>query len=149
MAALPKEVITLQTRMNRAMESLLITRSSLDACWRKQVSDFETALCQSQAEANEAIQKEKVHWGTAIREVETCYAPQLLWKWKLVNAATNIWEAESCCADQVYSIHQSHVSSMQHLEMEALEEEGRDHLCFLAASGAALQAYPPQACIGY
>ena len=34
------------------------------------------------------------------------------------------------------------------LEMEAIEEEGRDHLSFLAACGTALQACPPEAC-GY
>ena len=39
-AALPEEVISLQKETNKVMGCLLITRSSLDAHWRKQVSDF-------------------------------------------------------------------------------------------------------------
>ena len=44
---LPKEVNSLQEEMNRAMECLLMTRSSLDDCQRKQVSDFQAALHQN------------------------------------------------------------------------------------------------------
>ena len=66
--ALPEEVILLQEEMNRTMGSLLMTRSSLDTHQRKQVSDFETALHQNEAEATEAIRKAKAHCGAAIRE---------------------------------------------------------------------------------
>ena len=68
---LPKEVILLQEEMNRTMGCLLITRSSLDAHQRKQVSDFETALHQNEAKTTEAIREAKAHGGAAIREV--CY----------------------------------------------------------------------------
>ena len=41
---LPRDVIQLQKEANRALGCLLVTRSSLNACQRKQVLDFEMAL---------------------------------------------------------------------------------------------------------
>ena len=35
---------------------------------------------------------------------------------------------------------------MQHLEAEAIEKEGMDHLAFLATCGSALRSSPPEAC---
>ena len=46
--------------------------------------------------------------------------------------------------ENVQSIQQSHTEDMQHLEMDAMEEEGRDHLSFLATCGKALQACPQE-----
>ena len=43
------------------------------------------------------------------------------------------------------AIQQSHSNSMQCLEREAMEEEERGHLSFLATCGVALQACPPEA----
>ena len=44
---LPKEVISLHEETKRAMECLLMTKSSLDTWQRKQVSDFQVALHQN------------------------------------------------------------------------------------------------------
>ena len=44
------------------------------------------------------------------------------------------------------SIQQLHMDSMQHLVMQAMEEEGRDCLFFLAICEVALQPCPPEAC---
>ena len=51
MGALPVEAILLLEEMNNAMGHVLTIRASLDAHWRKQVSDFEMALCQNEVEA--------------------------------------------------------------------------------------------------
>ena len=59
------------------------------------------------------------------------------------HCAAEIREAESYSAAQACSIQQSHLEGMQSLKTDALEEEGRDHLSFLSACGAALQACPP------
>ena len=40
------DVAQLQEEANKALDHLLATRSSLDARWMKQVSDFGMALCQ-------------------------------------------------------------------------------------------------------
>ena len=47
---------------------------------------------------------------------------------------------EHACSIQIL-----HAEDMQHLETEAMEEEGRDCLSFLATCGMALQACPPEA----
>ena len=74
LGALPTEVILLEEEMSNAMGCLLITRASLDAHQRKQVSDFQMAIHQNDAEATEAIRETKVHCGSVIREVEVCCA---------------------------------------------------------------------------
>ena len=59
--------------------------------------------------------------------------------------STPIREAESWGASQACSIQQSHTEDIQHLEAEAIEEEKRECLAFLAASGTALRASSPEA----
>ena len=71
------------------------------------------------------------------------------------NCASIIVEAENCCsmairkveshsAKQACFIQQSHAEGMQHLEMEAIGEEGKDCLSFLTACGAAIWASHPK-----
>ena len=48
-------------------------------------------------------------------------------------------------ASQAHSIQQSHAKDIQCLEAEAIEEERRDCLTFLATCSTALRASPPQA----
>ena len=98
-AILPKEVFSLQEEMNRAMECLLTTRSSLDAHQRKQVSDFQKALGQNQDVATKTIREAKTHYAVTVREVESC-------------CAAEIREAESYSTTQGHSIQQSHSEGM-------------------------------------
>ena len=56
-----------------------------------------------------------------------------------------IMKAESRSAKQAPSIQLLHAQGMQYLEMEAIEEEGKNCLSFLTACGTALQASPPKA----
>ena len=155
--ALPGNVILLQEEMNRAMGHPLTTMSSLDTRQQKQVSDFEMALHQNEAEATETIREAKAHCGATIRELEshctTCIREAE------ANCASTIMEAEAHCTAEIRkaesgcvecacSIQQSYAEAMQHLETEAMEEEGRDHLSFLTACGMALQACP-QKPVGY
>ena len=142
-----------------------MTRSSLDACWREQISDFEMALHQKESETTEAIKEAqahddstireaKAHQTTLIREAEALHATCI--REAKANCASTIAEAEGCCsmairkveshcAKQACSIQLSHPEGMQHLEMEAMEEEGKDCLSFPSACGTALQACPPEA----
>ena len=76
---------------------------------------------ENKAQATEAIREVKAHCLETIREVE------------------------AACLDHTQTIQQSHSGSMQCLEREAIEEEGRDHQSFLAACGVDLQACPPEA----
>ena len=132
MGPLPAEVILLQEEMSNAMGHLLMTRASVDAHQRKQVSDFKTAIYQNKAKATEAIREAKAHCGAAIREVEGYHA-------------ADIREAESPCVDHAHGFQQSHTNNKQHLEREAIEEEEKNHQSFLATCGTALQVCPLEA----
>ena len=62
------------------------------------------------------------------------------------HCTADIRKVESCGVEHVCSIQQLHAEDMQHLETDAMEEEGRACLSFLPACGMALQACPPEAC---
>ena len=136
------------------MGCLLMTRSSLDACKWKQVSDFKMTLCQNEAKATEAIKEARAHCGATVREAESWCTTHI--REVEADCASIIMEAEacctteirnieSCCAEHARSIQQSYEEGMQCLETEAMAEEGRDCLSFLTALGMALQVCPPKA----
>ena len=154
MGTLPEEVILLQEEINSAMGCLLMTRASIDTHQRKQVSDFKMAICQNKPEATEAIREAKGHWGAAIREAETQHATTI--REAEAHCTTTITEVEACCAadireaeslcaDHAHTIWQSHSNNMQHLEREAIEEEGKDCQSFLATCRIDLKVCPPEA----
>ena len=69
----------------------------------------------------------------------------------------SIWEAEALCsmairdaeawgAAQAYSLQQRHAKSIQHLEEQVIQEEGKSQLDFLSACQAAIQASPVELC---
>ena len=89
------------------------------------------------------ISKAKVWHAACIKEIEDNCACTLA---KAENyCSTAIREAESGCTSKAHLIQQSHTKDIQHLEAEAIEEEGRNHLTFLASCGTALRASPPKA----
>ena len=57
-----------------------------------------------------------------------------------------IRKVESLGTKQAHSFQQSHAEGMQCLETEAIREDGKDHLSFLAACGVALWASHPKDC---
>ena len=67
----PLDVARLQEEANKALDCLLVTRSSLDARWRKQVSDFGMALHQIESETTEAIKQVKALCAHTIWDAET------------------------------------------------------------------------------
>ena len=122
-----------------------MTRSSLNACQRNQVSDFEMALHQNESEITEAIKEAKALCASTIREAEahrgTLISESEAWHATCIreakaNCTSTIAEAENCYSmairkaeshgtKQALSIQLLHVEDMQHLEMEAIEEEGK------------------------
>ena len=144
---------------------LLVTRSSLDARWGRQVSDFGMALHQIELETTKAIKEVKALCACTIQDMETHWTV-LISKANVGHAAclkeiedncslalaelenccsTTISEAESRGASKAHSTQQSHAKDIWHLEVEAIEEEGKDCLAFLTACGTALWASPPKA----
>ena len=131
----------------------------------KAISDFEMALCWNKAEATKTNKEAKAHCGVAIREVEAHCTTLIreaeaccttLIRQAEADCVTIVAEVEACCTTDIrkveshcvenaHSIQQLHAEGMQCLEIGAMEEEGRDHLSFLAACGTALQACPLEA----
>ena len=115
------------------------------------------ALCQNESKASKEA---KAQCGAAIREVEACHTTLVreaeAHHTTIIREAeddcativaeahctTNIRKAECHCMEKAHSIQQSHAEDMQHLEIDTMEEEGRDHLSFQAACGGALQVCP-------
>ena len=158
-------VTQLQEEANKAMGCLLATRSPIDAHQRKQVSDFGMALCQNESETTKAIKEAKALCAHTIWDAET-HQTLLISKAKVWHAtlikeigdgcthalveaentcSTAIWDAESWGTSQAHSIQQSHFKDIQCLEVDAIEEEGRHHLAFLATCSTTLRASPPKA----
>ena len=114
------------------------------------------ALHHNESETTKAIKEAKTlcthttkeaeaHQAMLISKAETWYATCI--KEAKANCASIIAEAKNCCSvvirkaeshgtKQACSIQQSHAEGMQHLEMEAIGEEGKDCLSFLATCWA-------------
>ena len=158
------DVAQLQEEANKALCHSLVTRSSLDARWRRQVSNFGMALCQIESETSNAVKEDKALCAHTIWDVET-HQIVLISEAKVWHAAclkgieddcslalaevenhcsTAIRKAESSGTSKAYSIQQSNAKDIQHLEAEAIEEEGKDCLAFLTTCSAALRASPPE-----
>ena len=139
--------------------------SSINVQQRKQVSDFGMALHQNESETTEAIKEAKALCAHTILDAETCQTV-LTSKAEVLHTVcikeiedncthasaeaencclSAIWDTESLGASNACSIQQSHTKDIQHLEAEAIEEEGRDCLTFLTACSATLRANPPEA----
>ena len=160
------DVAQLQDEANKALGCLLVTRSSLNVWQRKQVTDFGMALHQNESETTDiikevkalcpcTIQDVKTHWTTLISEAKVQHAACI--KDIEDDCALALAEAENCCSTAIreaessstskaYSIQQSHAKDIQCLEVEAIEEEGKDYLIFLAACSTALRPSSPKAC---
>ena len=154
------DVTQLQEKTNKALGCLLVMRSTINTHQRKEVSDFGMALHQNDSEITKAIKAAKALCAQTIREVEACCAVLIneaeVWhatciKEAEADCAHTLAEAENCCstaireaesqgASQVHLIQQSHAKDIQHLEAEAIEEEKRDCLTFLATCSTVLRA---------
>ena len=159
------DVTKLQKEANKALGHILVTRSSINTHQRKQISDFGMALCQNASEITKAIKEVKALCAHTIRDTEAHQAA-LISKAKVqhaacikeakANCAHTLTEAENCCstaireaesqgASEAHSVQQLHAKDIYCLEAEAIEEERRDCLAFLATYGTALRASPPEA----
>ena len=103
----PLDVNQLQEEANKALGCLLVTRSTIDGCWRKEVSDFGMALCQIESEVTKAIKTANALCAHTIRKAEA-YHMALISKDKMQHAtcikeveadcASALAEAENCCS---------------------------------------------------
>ena len=99
---LPGDVVQLQKEVGKALGCLLVTRTSLNAHHRKQVSDFKMALCQNESETNEAIKEAKALCTCTTREAEA-YQVMLTNKREVWYAAC-IKEAKANCVSIIAKV---------------------------------------------
>ena len=119
--ALPEEVLNLQGEMNRIMGWLLKTRVSMDAHQRKEVSNFQMALHQNEAQTTEIIREAEAMCATAVREVKACCA-NIIQDAEAACVRT-IRKAETTNTEHACALQQAHRDSMEGLEREAIKEE--------------------------
>ena len=129
---LPGDVIQLKGEVGKAFGCLLVTRTSLDAHCRKQVSDLNMALCQNELETTKATKEARTLYTNTTREAEV-HRAMLISKAEAqhttyikeakAECASIIAEAENhCCTairkmeshstTQACSIQQSHAEGM-------------------------------------
>ena len=91
------DVTQLQEEANKPLGHLLTTRSSIDACWRKQVSNFGMAKAIKEVKAlcAHTIRDAEAHKAALISEAEVQHATCI--KEAEANCAHTLTEAENCC----------------------------------------------------
>ena len=104
------DVTQLQEEPNKALGHLLATRPSINAHWRKQISDFGVAVHQNESETTEAIKEAKALCAHTIRDMETHWAVLIseakVWHAACIkeiedNCAHALAEAENCCSTAI------------------------------------------------
>ena len=111
----------LQGEMNRIMGQLLMNKASMDAHQRKEVSDFQMALCHNKAQTTKIIREAETVHAAAIREVKAC-CTSLIHNAEATCTST-IRKAETTCMECTCALQQAHRDSIEDLEREIIEEE--------------------------
>ena len=160
----PADVAELWEKANKALEELLATKSSIDACRCRAVWELGMELHQNESKAAESIKEARALCSHVTMDAETlCFSTvkegkvTCIWTIKEAKAtqACTIWEAETTCsvairdaetwgASQAKSLHKQHAKTIQDLEEQITWEEGRSQADFLSACQAALHASPAE-----
>ena len=137
-------------KANEALEELLATKSSINACRQKVVWELGMELRQNDSKTMESIKEARAIYTHASLDAEAL-CPETIKEAKAT--CTPIWEAKALCsqpsgmaetqeASQADSLQQRHVKTIQHLEEQAIQEEGKSQIDFLSVCQSALQASP-------
>ena len=158
----PADMAELWEKANKALEELLATKSSIDTCRWRAIGELGMELHQNESETAESIKEARAIWScitmdadalccSIVKEAkvtcnETIKEAKATW-------ACTIWEAKTTCsvvirnaktqrASQAESLHRQHAKTIQDLEEQVIQEEGRSQTNFLSACQAALHASP-------
>ena len=147
----PADASHLQEKANKALEELLATKSFINAHRQKVVWELGMELHQNDSETTESIKEAR-----AIHVCATpgCRGPLLcncqgsqghLHPHCLGSQSPLLCSHQGCRdlgASQADSLQWRHVKTIQHLEEQVIQEEGKSQIDFLSACQAALQASP-------
>ena len=147
----PADASQLQEKANKALEELLATKSSIDACRWKVVWELGMELHWNDSETAESIKEARaICTHAALDAAALCSATV---KEAKATCACTVREAEALCstairdvetqgASQADSLHWRHAKTIQNLKEQVIQEEAKSQIGFLAACQAALQASP-------
>ena len=147
-----------QTNANRAIDSLLHTKRSIDVRRQRAVWELGMMLCQNESQEAASVAEAKVICSEATLDAQTACS------WLILEAKTNflvmvkkanttrghlVQEAEADCSkaickaraqkvSQAVMFHKEHRKYIQDLEEQAFREESRSHNNFLSACQVAL-----------
>ena len=145
----PTDASHLQEKANKALEELLATKSSIDAHRWKVVWKLGMELHQNNSKTAESVKEARAICACATLDVEALCSATV--KEAKATCTCTIWEAEALCsaairdaetqgASQADSLQWRHAKTIQHLEEQVIQEEGKSQIDFLSACQAALQA---------
>ena len=145
----PTDTSHLQEKANKALEELLATKSSIDAHRWKAVWKRGMELCQNNSEMAESVKEARAICTHATPDAEAPCSATV--KEAKATCTCTIWEAKALCstairdaktqgASQADSLQWRHAKTIQHLEEQVIQEEGKSQIDFLSACQAALQA---------
>ena len=149
----PADMAELWENANKALEELLATKASIDACRWRAVWELGMELCQNESNTTKSIKEARAVCSHVTLDAKAlCFAT--IKEAKTTQACT-IWETEAVCsmairdaktqrASQAELLHRQHGKVMQDLEEQVIQEEGRSQTGFLSACQAALHASPAE-----
>ena len=116
---------------NKALGELLVTKSLIDTCWQKLVSNLSMNLQQNKSKHLSPSRKQRLNVNAPSRKQNPiAHWPSMRWR---VREPLRL-----------APIQQSHTKDVQHLEEESLEEERRGQLNFLSTCQTTLDTTPPE-----
>ena len=133
----PTDASHLQEKAHKALQELLVTKSSIKAHRQKAVWELGMELCQNDSETTESIKEAIAFCPHATLDAEAlCSA---IVKEAKATCAHTIWEAKALCsaairdaeiqgASQADSLQQRHVKTLQHLEEQVIQVKARVRL---------------------
>ena len=140
-----------QEKANKALEELLAIKSSIDACRQKVVWELGMELHQNDSETMESIKEARAIGTHTTQDAEALCSATV--KEAKATCAHIIQEVEALCstairdaeiqgASQADSLQRRHAKTIQHLEEQVIQEEGKSQIDFLSACQAAIQGSP-------
>ena len=147
----PVDTMELWENANKALEELLATKVSIDACRQGAIWELGMELNQNKSQATESIKEAKAicSWLTldartacsaAVKEAKMTQN-HIIWEAK-ATCSTAIRDVEAQKALQAESLQREHGNIMQDLEIQVIWDESRSQADFLSACQAALYASP-------
>ena len=152
----PTDAGQLWEKVNKALEELQATKSSIDTCRQKVVWELDMELCWNDSKMVESIKEARAICTHATLDAEAfCSAAVKEGKATCTSTvqqtkaicSTAIRDAETWGASQAESLHRQHAKTIKHLEEQVIQEEGKSQsLCL--SSCLTSQPCWPQRCTG-